>query len=139
MADTQTVTACCDDEFVKSQDFIKDFITSLSESDQVDATFEKRREKHYARAIPLTARELGEDLKPRGGVIHGVMRDISTRGMGLLTVNQVNSPYLAVTFRSPFTGEIFESLLHVLRKRVTETGQLDIGGEFVLREDLGLS
>jgi len=27
----------------------------------------------------------------------------------------------------------------VLRKRVTETGQLDIGGEFVLREDLGLS
>ena len=70
---------------------------------------ERRSVERMSLTMPVLIQPLDEDLKPLTYEHHAVTRDISARGVGLVTSSPVRQGYVMLTME-PLNGDSFEVL-----------------------------
>jgi hypothetical protein len=110
---------------------IADFVYRLAERLTQYRGVERRSEHRYRVAIPLLAMPLDDELKSAGREFAAVTRDISSRGIAMLHLRPVESPFLAVELTDP-DGHKLEAAIEVLRCRKVDHFY-EIAGKFVTK------
>ena len=74
---------------------------------------ERRHAIRYKITMPVTVTTLTEDYRPRGLLYHGVTKDISLTGVGLITSSPL-TPFLVSLHFVPANGKEFDALARIV-------------------------
>jgi hypothetical protein len=108
------------------------FVERLIEEGQREVSPENRSEPRYRVALKVAAQPVDERLQPVGEGFYAVTRDISSRGIALFHSAAIQTPYLALEFQDPVTGQQLQAVLEVLRCRPLGPFH-EIAGQFVTK------
>ena len=108
------------------------FVERLIEEGQREASSENRSEPRYRVALKVAAQPIDARLQPVGQGFYAVTRDISSRGIALFHTEAVPTPYIALEFQDPQTGQQLQAVLEVLRCRPLGPFH-EIAGQFVTK------
>jgi hypothetical protein len=119
------------DDLLHPPEAIAKFVERMIRNAQYYSGPERREERRYALAIPMSAVPLDATYQRAGDLFVAVSRDISTRSAALFHSRRVYTPHLAVELTAP-GGEKLRVVLKVLRCR--PVGMFyQIAGPFVSR------
>lgn len=90
-------------------------IVKLARRTTYDPNLDKRIEARYYATLPLTATPVDSDLQPVGDSCHAVTRDISSRGIALLSHQAPDSSLLALKIMDRDGETKLNAVVEVLR------------------------
>ncbi len=96
-------------------DIVQRNIVRLAERTMYDPNVDKRIEERYYVTLPLTAAPVDGDLQPLGESCHAVTRDISSRGIALLSHQAPDSSLLALKIMDHAGETKLNAVVEVLR------------------------
>lgn len=91
---------------------------------------ERRAEPRYRMITPAVVQPMDDNFQLQGEAHGAITRDLSAHGVGILDVQPVRTPFVALELTAP-DGERLQTIVEVLRCRRIG-GFYDIGGRFMM-------
>jgi hypothetical protein len=122
------------ESFHQSAEQIRQFVSEIESYYMLERArpsgMERRDVERVAVTMPVQMTRLDETFVPLRYQYHAVTRDISPKGVGLVTTNPVALTYVLLTFQ-PYYGEAFNAIGRI--NRCEELGYyFSVGCEFLI-------
>ncbi len=111
---------------------IKARIEMIVESQRNEEFHEARREKRIRRSLPITGVRVDENLSPTGGGFSAMLVDISTGGLGMVSLEPIDTESVIVQLPKP-QDRLMQVVLKITHNHEIDRDLYRVGGPLVGR------